>query len=493
MFHRSTRKKSTPHKAKSIIGPKPRTVLGISQSVSRSTSTLVPEPYPDQMYLNCLKATKKDTEQVINTMSKKVFVPLQWLHFYRRHKYREGSNARRALLSLVQTGTLHSLVRGRYYYAHKTTVIPGTENEEFGDEQDQEDDDIQEDEQEPQVEAKKFGIQPYDEDDYEEELDETIDYTLPEWQDDRGPQLHDVKTCFIKRHLIYSSVQRTTLLRYEKKPDPLQPRHVTKQQESIQTRINVIYADCADIALYLKETLKCNPLIITSAEQSKCSGYLGGSNTQEAELCRRSNLSLCLDDPFSMDKDRQWNYPIPEFGGIYVPSCLFFREDSSNGYAFTENVSDVSVLACSTYSHPPLEKNDKKSWKDVEWRLSGKIKNDLLRKIECMLEIALSHEHDCIVLSDFGCGRYDCPPKHVAELFKSVLLNEKFANRFKFVLFGIKDKKSLYGFKTVFLDSNDKVPNLNEFITLIANDTHADYSRMPYTYSQDDLTKADVI
>ncbi|KAL0485086.1 hypothetical protein AKO1_011855 [Acrasis kona] len=493
MFHRSTRKKSTPHKAKSIIGPMPRTVLGVGQSLSRSTSTLIPEPYPDEMYLNCLKSTKKGTEQVINTMSKRVFVPLQWLHFYKRHKFREGANARRALLGLIQTETAHALVRGRYYYVDESTVIPGIE--EFDQQDDDDNVDEQDDEeQEEQLDSIRY---PQHHDDDGEELDETIDYTLPEWKDDsRNIQLQDASTRFIKRHLIYNSVQKASMIRYEKKPDPHQPRSITNHSTPVLTKTYITYSDSADIALYLSEHLKCKPLLITSAQQSKCSAYLSGSNSQEAELCRRSSLALCLDDPFSMDKDRSWSYPIPEFGGIYVPSCLFFREGVSHGYAFCEKVSELSVLACSSYSHPPLAKNDKKSWKDVEWKLSGKIKNDLYRKIECMFDVALCHGHDSIVLSDFACGQFECPAKHVAEIFKSVLDNDKYVNQFKFVCFGIKDRKSLVGFKAAFNLSDEMVPGLSEFKMQIANDTHADYSRMPYDYSQTsqaDLIKSDVL
>jgi hypothetical protein len=43
----------------------------------------------------------------------------------------QGVNARRALLKIVQIGTIHALLRGKYYYIPPSTNIPGCEDEEL--------------------------------------------------------------------------------------------------------------------------------------------------------------------------------------------------------------------------------------------------------------------------------------------------------------------------------------------------------------------------
>lgn len=43
-------------------------------------------------------------------------------------------------------------------------------------------------------------------------------------------------------------------------------------------------------------------------------------------LTRRTNYFQCLDDPYGVTlKTRKWNYPLPEFGGIYSRDVYVFR------------------------------------------------------------------------------------------------------------------------------------------------------------------------
>jgi uncharacterized protein (TIGR02452 family) len=275
------------------------------------------------------------------------------------------------------------------------------------------------------------------------------------------------------------SIHNTVPIRYERNDATFaEPKTIQKEQ-----KIQVLHGDCIDTALFLKNAARCNPLLVTNSEQSRCTAYLNGGSGNESEICRRSNFFMCLDDPYAFDNERQWTFPIPEYGGIYIPRCIIFRENESTGYAFMERPKDVSVLASSSYAAPPVEKVKKSSWMDTEWRLSGKIVKDIRRKIECMLDIAVRQGHNAVVFSDFGCGHYDSPPKHMAEIFKSVI-TEKFADKLKFVLFCMKERKSLAAFKEVFHEG-ERVPTLEEFSDQIYSSIEGDYSRMPYTYEND--------
>jgi len=54
-----------------------------------------------------------------------------------------------------------------------------------------------------------------------------------------------------------------------------------------------------------------------------------------------------------------------------------------------------------------------------------------------ILRIAGKYAHDCLVLGTFGCGAFQNPPNHIAELFCKVFLEDEFSRRFKTVVFAI--------------------------------------------------------
>ena len=67
---------------------------------------------------------------------------------------------------------------------------------------------------------------------------------------------------------------------------------------------------------------------------------------------------------------------------------------------------------------------------------------------------------EVLVLSAFGCGAFENPPRHMAELFKCVLQEDEFRNRFAEIVFAIlkrdetENKKGNYeSFRDVFGES----------------------------------------
>jgi len=58
-----------------------------------------------------------------------------------------------------------------------------------------------------------------------------------------------------------------------------------------------------------------------------------------------------------------------------------------------------------------------------------------------IFDIALIHNHDCIVLSALGCGAYKNPPAHIAQLFYEVL-EESYRGKFRIIIFAIIDDKN---------------------------------------------------
>ena len=60
-------------------------------------------------------------------------------------------------------------------------------------------------------------------------------------------------------------------------------------------------------------------------------------------------------------------------------------------------------------------------------------------RIRAILRIAGANQHNCLILSAFGCGAYQNPPNHVAKLFKEVFNESEFLNQFQLIIFSIID------------------------------------------------------
>lgn len=98
-------------------------------------------------------------------------------------------------------------------------------------------------------------------------------------------------------------------------------------------------------------------------------------------------------------------YPIPEFGAIYSPNVIFFRANEDAGYGYYDSPVGISCVAVAAYSKPQIITSAKKVGKS-EPRLVEKFARKTIYKIQSMLNVALMHGHDSLVLSAFGCGAY---------------------------------------------------------------------------------------
>ena len=76
------------------------------------------------------------------------------------------------------------------------------------------------------------------------------------------------------------------------------------------------------------------------------------------------------------------------------------------------------------YKEPDVVVNE-----ENETRLSQKIARKTKKKIQTIFDIALENNHRCITLPAWGCGVYNNPPIHMAELFKEVLNSPQYIDR----------------------------------------------------------------
>lgn len=163
-------------------------------------------------------------------------------------------------------------------------------------------------------------------------------------------------------------------------------------------------------------------------------GVQNGSRAQEEELCRRSNLLLSLysfitkgQDLFGYCNTSKATYPIPTFGGIYSPSVCVYRY--ANSYNPMGDPFLCNVISVAGVIRPDIDSKTGLLMKKYVPIVKGKIR--------AILRIALVNGHTKLVLGALGCGAFQNPPSHIAELFKEVLEESEFSESFEEICFAI--------------------------------------------------------
>ena len=208
--------------------------------------------------------------------------------------------------------------------------------------------------------------------------------------------------------------------------------------------------DCADCALDLiKEGY--NPAILNLASNvHPCGGYHSGAGAQEESLCQMSTLSVSLYQFANPKKkyfkdggykeDKSYVYPInTNYGGIYSPNVVFFRNNLEKYYSLREECFKCSIISVPSLSFKANEyyaSNNLYYFKDDGVLNKQGIEVEK-NKIRAIYRIGLDNKHDSIVLGAFGCGAYHLNPEQIALLFKEVLEEPEFKNRFKKIVFAI--------------------------------------------------------
>ena len=207
-------------------------------------------------------------------------------------------------------------------------------------------------------------------------------------------------------------------------------------QASQHTIVKVENKDCLYAGVQLKSR-GYNPAVLNMASRSNPGGgVLTGAGAQEETLFRRTNLfrSLYQFASYASEygiKRHDNQYPLNRnFGGIYTPTAIYFRESEQNGYKLLGNPITLSFITVAAINRPDLASNEMIASNHIE-----PTKN----KIRTILRIGLVNGHDSLVLGAFGCGAFCNPPRHMAKLFHEVLREGEFANKYRLILFAILD------------------------------------------------------
>ena len=200
------------------------------------------------------------------------------------------------------------------------------------------------------------------------------------------------------------------------------------------TIIEVTEKDC------LKETVRLSkegfyPAVLNMASrQNPGGGVLKGSRAQEESIFRRTNIfrSLYQFAPYAGTygvTKSELQYPLdPNFGGVYTPNAVLFRDSERHGCKLLEKPEYINVISVAAMNRPEI---------DSKGKISSHLVEGVKNKMRTIYRIALKHRHDSLVLGAWGCGAYCNPPRHIASLFHEVLNEPEFKNKFRKIVFAI--------------------------------------------------------
>lgn len=257
----------------------------------------------------------------------------------------------------------------------------------------------------------------------------------------------------------------------------LQP--VTKPKVDGGTQILVVKGDCLKEAGALVRN-GYNPAVLNFASAGHPGGGVQtGARAQEETICRRSTLTRSI---FSMDAKYASQYGYPLFDGnhypltksldfsmIYTPEVTVFRE-AGQDYTLMEQPFNVAVI-----TNAALNLGGRHVLRlTPDGHMPDEAKSITRNKIRAILRVGLIKGHDSLVLGAFGCGAFHNPPEEMAQLFKEILKEPEFIDRYRLILFAILS------------DHNDKSGNFQAFERVFDPDEDIFGDVDPYSMSWSD-------
>ena len=206
------------------------------------------------------------------------------------------------------------------------------------------------------------------------------------------------------------------------------------------TTVLVEKGDCLVVAERLVNE-SYNPALLNFASSGHPGGGVkNGSQAQEETICRRSTLARSIftfdqkyAEEFGFEHNQGNNYPLSnlDFSVIYSPAVTVFRNGPD--CTFMETPYQIAIITNSA-----LNLNGKYSLRLThDGHMPPKVKEITLNKIRTIFRLGLLKGHDSLVLGAFGCGAFKNPPSEMAMLFKQVIEEPEFKDRYRLITFAI--------------------------------------------------------
>ena len=154
---------------------------------------------------------------------------------------------------------------------------------------------------------------------------------------------------------------------------------------------------------------------------------------------------------------------------IYTPEVTVFRE-AGQDYTLMEQPFNVAVI-----TNAALNLGGRHVLRlTPDGHMPDEAKSITRNKIRAILRVGLIKGHDSLVLGAFGCGAFHNPPEEMAQLFKEILKEPEFIDRYRLIIFAILS------------DHNDKSGNFQAFEHVFDPDGEIFGDVDPYSMSWSD-------
>lgn len=160
-------------------------------------------------------------------------------------------------------------------------------------------------------------------------------------------------------------------------------------------------------------------------------GFLTGAQAQEESLARGSTLYASLiKQPAFYTENRRCRTCLYTHQVIYTPSVAIIRDDRD---FLLDSPSHVAFITSPAVNTNALTRNEPAA--------VGQIEKTMLSRMRRILDIALIHGHDTLVLGAWGCGVFGNAPQDVARWFARLLTQPgaPYQGLFKHITFAIYD------------------------------------------------------
>ena len=171
-----------------------------------------------------------------------------------------------------------------------------------------------------------------------------------------------------------------------------------------------------------------HPMVLNFANAHHAGGgFLLGANAQEEALCRCSTLYASISSDAAKEMYHYNNTHLSAVESDYMllsdPVCVFRSGDCT--------LLD-EPFSCAVITAPAPNRRGA-----ALLASSQTVRETFLRRIRIMLAIAAKHEYRALILGAWGCGAFGNSPDTVAEAYRQVLLDEKYAACFSDVCFAV--------------------------------------------------------
>lgn len=205
----------------------------------------------------------------------------------------------------------------------------------------------------------------------------------------------------------------------------------------IKNNIVVLNEDVVNVIM--NEQGKVGVLNFASA-RNPGGGFLNGASAQEESIARVSDLYLYLKNVPSFYKNpKHFKNGLYDSDVIYSEGVTLLK--NSKGETIEPKEFDV-ITSCA------VNVRDLKQKKQTDLLKQGK--EEMVERIENIIDLAVQHKVETLVLGAFGCGVFENNPYDVKAAFQSVLNKPSYKGKFQKIIFAIyKDDKLFNIFRNI--------------------------------------------